>query len=173
MMTKVRSMIMTPELLPLFDACVELLPSYWYTVPASSSGKYHPAFAAGEGGLMKHSYATTVFARRIATAYGWDQKHIDLITIAAWLHDGKKQGEGEGRTVHEHPVLMANAIRAAFPGNPDAEFIAHAIESHMGKWNTSKYSDVILPIPMDEAQKVLSAADMCAATPELGFDFDR
>ena len=33
------------------------LPDYWYSVPASSTGKYHPEYALGEGGLLRHSKA--------------------------------------------------------------------------------------------------------------------
>ena len=31
------------------------LPEYFYTIPASSTGKYHPDFASGEGGLVRHT----------------------------------------------------------------------------------------------------------------------
>ena len=31
-------------------------PDYFFTVPASSSGKYHPYFAREEGGLVKHNH---------------------------------------------------------------------------------------------------------------------
>ena len=34
---------------------LDLLPDYFFTVAASSTGKYHPAFASGEGGLVRHS----------------------------------------------------------------------------------------------------------------------
>jgi hypothetical protein len=30
-------------------------PEYFYTVPASSSKKYHPPFTRSEGGLIKHT----------------------------------------------------------------------------------------------------------------------
>ena len=29
---------------------LDLLPDYFFTIAASSTGKYHPAFASGEGG---------------------------------------------------------------------------------------------------------------------------
>ena len=47
------------------DACskmIELLPDYFFEVPASSTGKYHPEYALGDGGLLRHSKA----AARIA-----------------------------------------------------------------------------------------------------------
>lgn len=32
--------------------CVDNLPDYFFTVPASSSGKYHPSYALGEAVLF-------------------------------------------------------------------------------------------------------------------------
>ena len=36
---------------------LKILPDYWYEVPASSTGKYHPEYALGDGGLLRHSKA--------------------------------------------------------------------------------------------------------------------
>lgn len=33
---------------------LNLLPDYFYTMPASTSGKYHPEFSLGEKGLVRH-----------------------------------------------------------------------------------------------------------------------
>ena len=34
---------------------IESLPEYWFHVAASSTGKYHPKYSLGEGGLLRHS----------------------------------------------------------------------------------------------------------------------
>ena len=34
---------------------IELLPDYFFNVPASSTGKYHPEFSLGDGGLVRHT----------------------------------------------------------------------------------------------------------------------
>ena len=36
---------------------IKLLPEYFFTIPASSSGKYHPKFANTVSGLVKHTKA--------------------------------------------------------------------------------------------------------------------
>ena len=36
---------------------INLLPEYWLEEPASSTGKYHPEYALGKGGLLRHSKA--------------------------------------------------------------------------------------------------------------------
>ena len=40
---------------------VDNLPLYWWEVPASSTGKYHPSYALGDGGLMRHSISVVRF----------------------------------------------------------------------------------------------------------------
>ena len=164
------SMIINPEIRALAEKILAMLPGYWWTVPASSSGKYHPQLSLGEGGLVRHSLVAALFARLIAIAWGWASDMVDIAVVAALVHDGMKQGidGSEGHTVFEHPTLMAQFIRDNFPGNKWAEILAHMIESHMGQWNTSKYSDAVLPTPQDEQQRLLSAADMASATRELG-----
>ena len=52
----------------LKESCIELLkllPDYFYHVEASSSGKYHPAFALGEGGLVRHTKVAVKMADEI------------------------------------------------------------------------------------------------------------
>ena len=36
---------------------INKLPDYFFTVEAASTGKYHPSYAQGEGGLLRHSKA--------------------------------------------------------------------------------------------------------------------
>ena len=50
--------------------------------------------------------------------------------------------------------------------------IANAVASHMGKWNTSTYSDDILPVPETDIQKCVHLCDYLASRKHLIFDFD-
>ena len=43
----------------------EAVPDYFWTDGASSSGKYHPQFAQGEGGLVRHTKAVVMFAEEL------------------------------------------------------------------------------------------------------------
>lgn len=38
--------------------CADRLPEYFWEIPASTSGKYHPITDLGEGGLVRHSLMT-------------------------------------------------------------------------------------------------------------------
>ena len=99
-------------------SCVEmlkLLPDYFYIVEASSSGKYHPAFALGEGGLVRHTKVAAQIANEIISTesvgnvFTRDEK--DLIIISLLLHDGLKKRIVEERyTRFDHPGLMGDYI---------------------------------------------------------------
>ena len=41
----------------LAEEMIKTIPEYWYHVGASSTGKYHPEYYLGEGGLMRHTVA--------------------------------------------------------------------------------------------------------------------
>ena len=47
------------------EQCIETIPNYWFQVPASSTGKYHPNYALGYGGLMRHTIALLRFFERL------------------------------------------------------------------------------------------------------------
>ena len=44
---------------------IQNLPDYFFTVPASSSGKYHAKFASGEHGLIFHTKAAFYVATEL------------------------------------------------------------------------------------------------------------
>ena len=44
---------------------INLLPDYFFEVPASSTGKYHPTFSQGEGGLVRHTKAAVNIANEL------------------------------------------------------------------------------------------------------------
>ena len=158
------ALIKTPELLIKARKLWNGAPEYFFHDAASSSGKYHPAFDLGEGGTYRHSLLVAYFAHEGALAQGLPQRMIDICTAAALLHDLWKRGfEGGEHTAFEHPLYAASYVREAFPGDEDMELVASAIESHMGKWNTSKYSDAVLPLPMTQVQCIVSMADMIAS----------
>ena len=75
---------------------LNLLPDYFYEIPASSTGKYHPEFALGEGGLVRHTKVAVKMAYELLNlesvgAYFTDDEK-DLIMISLMIHDGLKSG---------------------------------------------------------------------------------
>ena len=94
----------------------------------------------------------------------------------------------EDHTAFDHPLLMSDFILKKYgefveKNNMnniilDLHFgtkvmaIADSVSSHMGKWNTSKYSDAVLPTPETDIQKCVHLCDYLASRKHLIFDFD-
>ena len=137
-----------------FVSCVlDNLPDYFRHIGASTSGKYHPAYTIGEGGLIRHTKAAVAIAQDLFRAdfYNFTDTDKDIVTSALILHDGLKCGMWEDRTAFNHPLLMKDFIMKKYNEYSgcredcltDITEIANAVASHMGKWNTSTYSDDI------------------------------
>ena len=164
-------------------ALLDNIPDYIWHVGASSTGKYHPAYSLGEGGLMRHQIAVVRFLNFFFQLEQYNSKftsrEMDLMRVAGLVHDGMKSGTQEQYakskyTKFDHPVLMAKKIREYteyLPGN-ELEFIAGIISKHMGQWNTDRKSSVILPKPNDKYSQLVHLADYLASRKDLTMDFD-
>ena len=159
---------------------LELLPDYFYEVPASSTGKYHPSFSLGDGGLIRHVKVAVrlgyeiIGGKTIGDKFTSDEK--DLVLIALLLHDGLKSGlTKETYTRFDHPVLMANYLKENKEKTKftekEIELLVGMISSHMGEWNTNQYSDVVLPIPSNKYEKMVHMCDMLASRKFLDVKF--
>lgn len=163
------------------EILIDLLPKYFFEVPASSTGKYHPSFSLGEGGLVRHTKCAVRIAYEFLTneALGstFNDKEKDLMIISLILHDGLKSGlVKEEYTKFEHPILMADYIKdnkdKLTLTDVEIEFIRECIMSHMGNFNTNKYSNVILPIPKNKYQKFVHMCDYYASRKFLDIVFE-
>ena len=160
--------------LQLFQA-FNNVPEYFYKIPASSTGKYHPAYTTGEGGLLRH----TIAAARIACdlvdleMYGLTDDEKDYIICALLLHDTFKCGVTHSKyTLHNHPMLAAQHVR----DNCSREFannVCPLIESHMGQWNTCKWDKTVLPKPETKLQQIVHLCDYLASRKYLTFEFSK
>ena len=150
---------------------------YFFTVPASSSGKYHPPFDLGCGGLVRHTRCVAFMAMSIAESHCMSTMDRDSLIVAAIAHDIKKQGNGNGNhTVFEHPIYAKNyvleihkKINSAVPVDV-VEKIANAVHSHMGKWGHDKEfikGNNPLPMPSNEFEFALQTADYIASRKEI------
>ena len=146
-------------------------PSSFWSAPASTSGKYHPADSLGLGGLLRHTRKVYTLTTGLLDMYGVEPIAVlySVCQSAALLHDTHKVSADSGHSHFDHPLRSARAVRGLlpyFPGIPDrvGEMLVHAIEAHMGRWNTSKYQpDVVLPTPANEAAWIVHTADFLAS----------
>ena len=145
------------------------IPDYFWIVPASSSGKYHPECDLGNGGLVRHSVMVAKVALDLLETEIFVKNTLvnqDLVIITGLFHDVLKQGyESTGRTEFEHPEYAAQFLKEKFD-IPDTGYkliICDAIRTHMGKWNTSKYSDTVLATPQTDFERLIHVADFTAS----------
>lgn len=182
------SWIVSDDIRIFTERAVNQLPDYFFRVAASSTGKYHPEYALGPGGLVRHTKAAVKIAKELLNLemYGrYSQVEKDLIIAALILHDGWKHGQEKceeitekSYTVAEHPVLCADwAMRLNEEHDClDEEEMAvlhGAIASHMGQWNTDYRSKkAILPKPVTAIQKFVHQCDYLASRRWLIIDFE-
>ena len=76
------------ELRTAVTKLLDTIPTYFWTATSSSSGKYHPDYARGEGGLVKHTLACTMFAKELFNLTMFTKlENRDEIIAALILHD--------------------------------------------------------------------------------------
>lgn len=160
---------------------LELVPDYFFTVSASSSGRYHPDFALGDGGLLRHTkVAIRIGYELLSLEYMnslFDDREKDLLLIGIMFHDVMKLGfPKEKHTRFDHPLLAAKFIRDNQNVTDftieDVKFLEKIISSHMGQWNTNRFSDIILPSPSDISEFFVHSCDYLASRKFLNVNFD-
>lgn len=163
------------------ETLIELVPDYFFKVPASSTGKYHPSFSQNEGGLLRHTKVAATIGKEILnleytnSLYTDDEK--DLLILGIILHDTQKLGDPEERyTRFDHPLLAAEFIE----NNKDKtelteeeiKLLKRVISSHMGQWNKSNYSNIELPKPIDKYEFFVHMCDYLSSKKFLDVKFD-
>jgi len=159
---------------------IELLPDYFFLEPASSTGKYHPSFSQGTGGLVRHTKVAVRIAyellinETIGSAFKQDEK--DLMIFGLLIHDGLKCGLVKSRYVlNNHPTLICeylkdNKDKLTLTDN-EINFICSSVESHTGQWNKDFNNNEILPKPINKYQKFIHMCDYLSSKKFLDVNF--
>ena len=160
---------------------IELLPDYFFKVPASSTGKYHPLCSLGEGGLLRHTKTVAKIAfelyddESITGCFNQDEK--DLMMVGIILHDGLKHGLNYNEyVVFEHPLVMCDFIKKnkeqlTFTDN-EIDFLTNVISSHMGPFTKDYKGNEVLPKPINKYQKFVHMCDYIASRRFLNINFE-
>ena len=161
---------------------INMLPEYWLTEPASSTGKYHPEYALGEGGLLRHSKAAMRIGYELLSdaciGDKYTEKEQDLMLMSLLVHDGLKLGlPQEKYTRFDHPILMANYIvdnrEEIGLSEEDALFMASVIKTHMGPWTVDYNGNEVLERPQTKYQNFVHMCDFLASRKCLMVPFDK
>ena len=161
---------------------IDMLPEYWLTEPASSTGKYHPDYALGTAGLLRHSKAAMRIGYELLNdpciGDKYTDREKDLLLMSLLVHDGLKLGlPQEKYSRFDHPILMANYIienqKEMGLTKEDAEFMASAIKTHMGPWTTDYSGNEVLERPQTKYQNFVHMCDYLASRKCILVPFDK
>ena len=160
---------------------INLLPEYFFHEAASSTGKYHPEYALGEGGLVRHSKAAMRIGYELLNDPSIGDKYTahekDLMLMSLLVHDGLKRGLNEEKyTRFDHPILMGKYIVDKKDeigiSSEDAEFMNDVIKTHMGPWTTDYNGNEVLEKPKTKYQTFVHMCDYLASRKCLLVPFD-
>lgn len=146
----------------VMDALYYYVPDSFFYIPASSSGKYHPTYSLGTGGLVRHTMAALYFAEELFPLYEGEftSRQKDYIRAALILHDTRKPSK-------THPIevkLMLEPLRDKYARIFDQ--VIDLIESHMGQWDYfGKF-----PTPKSSTQKFVHLCDFLASRKEVSVE---
>ena len=178
--TKEISWIKNHNISKFIVSAIQQLPDYFFTVAASSTGKYHPKYALGNGGLVRHTKAAVGIAHDLLSLEMFDEfsdDEKDIILASILLHDGRKHGDnGSKYTVFDHPLVVSDwiknneSINSLLPKD-QLDLLCDAIMSHMGQWNTDRSGKEIMPKPKTPIQKFVHLCDYLASRKYLEYDF--
>lgn len=145
----------------------EKVGDWFWTSGASSSGKYHPIFAQGDGGLVRHTRSVAMVCwelMRMNTYAYMKDDYKDFAIMACLLHDVCKYGVGN--EIHKeaykhHGKFAAEKVSLAwyefFGGKMMPELLYMAIASHMGQWGEDK--------PFTNLDRLVHLSDYIASRP--------
>ena len=125
----------------------EKVPYYFWTDGASSSGKFHPQFSQGIGGLVRHTKAVVMFAEELLKMSPYcdlTDEEKEGVIVACLIHDTIKYGETDIMTKSKYKFHADNGAKAfqefaitQCGYTPDKK-ILNAVRTHMGKWGIQK-----------------------------------
>lgn len=164
----------------LVQLTLDAAPNCFWLMPAATTGKYHPSYALGKSGLIRHTIAVVRIAQHLLHMEGIEPQslHHDLTLAACLLHDCCKKNDDETYTAFNHPCRAAELIRkiaaplinSAAITRHEVHFITAAVESHMGRWNINSFTGEHLPKPLTPLQRLVHTADYLASRKDLALD---
>jgi hypothetical protein len=158
---------------------ISSLPDYFFKIPASSTGKYHPSITTKEGGLVIHTKLAVSILVSMFNLEMMEYTDIqkDIAISAMILHDGLKSGYPQANyTRYDHPLLICEYLQNQKEvcdniSKPILDKIFSCIRSHMGQWNKDEKTGVILPKPESGLEKLVHIADYLSSRKNI-FDME-
>lgn len=161
---------------------VEKIPDYFFTMPSSTSGKYHNAKQCRPHGQLYHVFMfQSILEHRLRLKHNRElyptPELRDAMRCVPLLHDAVKCGwpvDGEAPprwTVANHPMLakefvlntkVEHDIPAAYK-----MLIADMCEAHSGEWNKDRSGNVIMSEPRNEREFFIHECDILSSRVDI------
>ena len=175
-------MIKNDEIREDCKTLISLLPDYFFLIPASSTGKYHPDFALGDGGLVRHTKVAVRIAYDILnlefSSDNFSDVEKDLIIMTLILHDGFKSGfPQEQYTRKDHPLIVGDFVLSnkdkIMMSDDHLDMVISMLKSHMGEWNKDRTWKEVLPKPIEKRERFVHMCDYLSSRQYLDVKFDK
>ena len=141
-------------------ALKELVDEKFFIIPASSTGKYHPTYSAGVGGLLRHTKAACYIGKTICEAEMILSRNRDFIQAALILHDINKPDKEHPYTVWQTLLPLKEEFPVIY------RIIVELIESHHGQWGKR-------PVSNCPFKRIVHLADYLSSQKGLIFSYDQ
>jgi 23S rRNA maturation-related 3'-5' exoribonuclease YhaM len=149
--------------------CLENAPSYFWGIPSSSTGKYHPKDENVNGGLVIHTKRAVKMANYLCECLGIKNIERDCVLAACIMHDLCKQGfpDNKEHTVDGHGFVWTELARSVFTkneikDNQNFSLISRLILMHMGKYDLPYVLDW-----SDELATIVHIADFISSRDDI------
>ena len=124
-------------------------PDYFWTAPSSTTGKWHPKYAQGKGGIVRHTKSAVWWGLELMKPFSIPEEHKSVIVAALILHDLRKNGDSlEEKAEKGYEITKTHGVDLAkkiiedrglsnyYTTSPEWKLqITRAIASHMGPWS--------------------------------------
>ncbi len=158
---------------------VENIPDYIFTMPSSTTGKFHNAKQCETYGQIYHIFMfDSVLNHRLKLKHNQElystSEERDAMRCVPTFHDAIKCGlNGSQYTVQDHPVLAKEWVLQTkticdIPDNYK-QMIADMCETHSGQWNKSRSGKVIMPEPRNDREFFIHECDILASRADLDY----
>lgn len=167
----------TEEIRLYCEDMIEQIPDYIFTMPSSTSGKFHNATQCQPHGQIYHIMMFgAIMNYRLALKCNQEKfkspTQRDAMRCVPIFHDAIKCGwNGSQYTVHEHPMLAGAWVRETHVEHDIdekiKERIARMCERHSGEWTSNKRSSVVLPEPENDMEILVHECDILSSRSDI------
>lgn len=167
----------TDEFREYFLDMVEQVPDYIFTMPSSTTGKYHNKTQCQPFGQLYHIFMFQSILEHLLRLKGnkerFSTKEVrDAMRCVPMFHDAVKCGwNGSQYTVQDHPVLASRwVLKSSVAHDVDSKWkqvIADMCAAHSGEWNKNRSGKEIMPEPSNEMEFLIHECDILSSRVDL------